>query len=48
MKLDQADVKSSVWSFLTIGLMAVVFILAGKYLTTRFPVPGLTDLFKSV
>lgn len=43
--LDLADVKPSVVSFVTVGLMALVFIVVGKWLTQKYRVPGLTDLF---
>lgn len=48
MEIDFADVRPSVASWLIVGVMAMTFILAGKYLTGRFKVPGLSDLFAAV
>ena len=33
--------------FLMVGLMAMVFIVGGKAIFTRYNVPGVSDLFKS-
>lgn len=48
INLDMADVRPSVASFMVVGLMSVVFIVMAKYLVTRYPVPGLTEVIKSV
>ena len=45
MEFDFADVKPSVVSFIIVGLLAVSFIVLGKWVTTKYPVPGLTELF---
>lgn len=37
----------NVYTFLSVGLMAMVFSLSGKILTTRYKVPYLTDLFRA-
>lgn len=46
--LDMADVKPSVQSFLTVGIMALLFIALAKVLMARWKVPGLSDLINSV
>ncbi len=46
--LEMADPKPSVLGFLLVGLMAVTFIILGKFLFTKFHVPGLSELFLSV
>jgi hypothetical protein len=48
LQLDLADVKPSVQSFFTVGLMAVLFIALLKVALRRWPVPGLSDLVNSV
>lgn len=40
-----ADVKPTVLSWFTVGIMAVTFIVLMKYLTARYQVPGLTQFF---
>lgn len=48
MKLDFADVKPSILSLITVGLMAVIFISLAKFLLARYPVPGLTEVINAV
>jgi len=48
MMLDFADVKPTVYSFLVVTIMAIVGIVAAKYLFNRWRVPGLTDLVNAV
>lgn len=48
MDFDLADVKPSLFSWLIVGLMSVTFIAVAKYLVTRFPVKGLTEVIQSV
>lgn len=48
MEVNFADVKPSVLNIVTVTMMAVVGISVGKYLFTRFNVPGLKDLFASI
>lgn len=48
MDIDLADVKPSILSFLTVGLMAVAFIILMKFITTRWPIPLVGTLFQSV
>lgn len=45
MNLDFATPKPGVLSFLIIGLMALLFIVGGKYITTRFNIPGVSEIF---
>jgi hypothetical protein len=48
LDLDLADVKPSGQSFMTVGAMAVIFIIFGKYLTEKFYVKGLSEVFAKV
>lgn len=48
MNLDFANLKPSVISWLIVGLMAVTFILIMKWVFTRWPVAGLTEIFQSI
>lgn len=48
LDLDFADVKPSVVSWLIVGLMAVTFIVVAKYIFTRWPVAGLSEIIQSV
>lgn len=43
-----ANVKPSVISWITVGLMAVTFIVVAKWATTKFPIPGVTPVVQSV
>lgn len=45
MSLDMADVKPSVISFLTVGIMALLFLTLGKYLTAKYNIPGISAIF---
>ncbi len=45
IKLDPADVRVSVLNLIVVGMLALVFIAAGKVITARFNVPGLRELF---
>lgn len=47
-KMDWADVKPSFLSWVVVGLLAVTFIIALKYLSARFNIPGLTPLMQYV
>jgi hypothetical protein len=44
MNLDFADVKPSVFSWLIVGLMALTFIVAAKFLVAKYPIPGVSDI----
>jgi hypothetical protein len=48
MDLDMADLKPSLFSWLVVGLMAVTFIVAAKYIFNRWKVPGVTDVVNAV
>lgn len=48
MELKMGGVLPSVANWIVVGLLAVTFILAGKYLTTKYQVPGLSALFAAV
>lgn len=48
MTVDPADIRTSVLNFFVIGIMAVVFIVLGKMLTTKYHVRGLSEIFQSV
>jgi hypothetical protein len=48
MTFDFADVRPSLISWVIVGLMAVTFIAAAKYVLTRYPVTGLTEVIQSV
>ncbi len=45
MEWDLSDVKPSLLSWVIVGLMAVSFIVLGKWAMQRFPVPGLKQVF---
>ena len=47
MQFDMADVKPSLISWMVVGIMAVTFIVFMKYLTAKYPVPGLTPFFQA-
>ena len=46
--IDMADVKPSVYTCISVGLMSVVFIVLGKYFTERYYIPGLSEIFAAV
>ena len=48
MELDMADIKPTLTSWIIVGLMACTFIVFGKFVFTRWKVPGLTDVFMAV
>lgn len=45
MSLDLADIKPSVVNWMMVGLMALTFIVVGKWIMTKWPIPGLSTLF---
>lgn len=47
MKIDAGDVRIGLYNFLIIGIMAMLFIVVMKMVTTRFPVRGLTEVVHS-
>jgi len=48
LKIDFADVKPSVHSWVIVGVMAVTFIVLMKWFVNTYPIPGLTDFFNAV
>jgi hypothetical protein len=48
MNLDFADVKPSVLSWIIVGLMAVTFIAFTKFILTKYPIPGLSQVVQAV
>lgn len=48
MNLDFADVKPSILNWLIIGLMAVTFIAFWKFMLTKYPIPGLSEVVQAV
>lgn len=44
MELDFSDVKPTVLSALTIFLIVVVTVNLGKFLATKYHIPGLSEL----
>lgn len=48
MDMDFADVKPSIVNWVLVGLMAITFIVVAKWLTTKYPVKGLTEVIQSV
>lgn len=42
-----ADVKPTLLSWFTVGIMSVTFIVLMKYLTAKYTIPGLTQFFAS-
>jgi len=47
LTFDPADVKPSVLNWVIVGLMAVTFIAFMKLATTKWYIPGLSELFAS-
>lgn len=48
MDVDFEHVYPSLLNWGVVGLMAATFIAFFKWLLTKYPVPGLTDLFAMV
>lgn len=46
--LDFANIYPSLWNLIQVGLMAVIFISVMKYLTAKFQIPGVSDVFASI
>ena len=43
--LDMADVKPSLLSWVIVGLMSVTFIVFMKYVTEKYHIPGISEVF---
>jgi hypothetical protein len=41
---DLKDVRVGLYNFIIIGIMALLFIVALKAITTKFPIPGLSEV----
>lgn len=46
--LDFANLYPSLWNLIEVGLMAVIFISVMKWLTARYQIPGVSDVFASI
>lgn len=46
--IDFANVYPSVMNLVVVGMMATIFISVMKFLTNRWPIPGLSMLFASI
>ncbi len=46
-KLNFGDVRPSVISWFIVGLMAVTFIVVMKFVFTKYPVRGLSEIFQA-
>lgn len=46
--LDFANIYPSMLNLIVVGLMATIFISIMKYITNRWPIPGVSDLFASI
>lgn len=46
--LQREVVGLNLYNFLIMGFSVILFIMLGKVITSRFPVPGLTPLFAAV
>lgn len=46
--LDFGNVYPSVMNWVVIGLMAITFISAMKFLTAKWNIPGISDLVGSI
>lgn len=43
--LDFANVYPSMLNLITVGLMATIFLVTMKWLTHKYAIPGLSDVF---
>jgi hypothetical protein len=43
-----ANVKPSVVSWATVGIMAITFIVVAKWLASRYNIPGVTSVIQAV
>lgn len=42
------DIKPSVFTWLVVGLMAVTFIILLKFVTTKWTIPGVSEIAAAV
>ena len=45
MKIFDSMIPPTVWNVLFIGVSAVIVIALGKWVTQKYQIPGLSDLF---
>jgi hypothetical protein len=48
VEIDVADVKPTLVSWATVGVMATTFIVFFRWFFSRFKVPGISDFFLSL
>lgn len=48
LKFDFADIKPTVYNTLIVTVMAIIGIVLLKYIFTRWPVRGLSEVIQSV
>lgn len=48
MEIDVADVRPSLLSWATVGIMASTFIVLLKFILAKWPVPGLSAFMAAV
>ena len=48
MNVDVADVRPSLLSWATVGVMAVTFIAFMKFILAKWPIPGVSSVFALV
>lgn len=44
----EMDVRPSIYSFFVVGVMAVVFILVGKIVFSKYYTKGLSEIFSNL
>ncbi len=48
MELDPADIRPNLLNWFVVGLMAITFIAAAKFIVAKYPLPGVTPLITSI
>lgn len=46
--LDFGNIYPSLLNLVTVGLMSVIFISVMKFLTSLYPIPGVTEVISSI
>lgn len=46
--LDFGNIYPSVLNWMLVGIMAVTFIVTFKFLTAKYRIPGVSDVFASI
>lgn len=44
---DFGDVRIGLYNFVIVGVMAILFIVLAKMLTSKFQIPGVTEVVHS-